>query len=84
MVGLDLLLMLVQLIAVRDEPNRPQPRLDRETGRGMTTVVGRLRPETVLGEHGVKFVLLSHNTRMGAAGGSVLTAEWLLKLGYFG
>lgn len=82
--GLDLPSMPAQLIAVRDEPNRPQPRLDRETGRGMTTVVGRLRPETVLGEHGVKFVLLSHNTRMGAAGGSVLTAEWLLKLGYFG
>ena len=82
--GLDLPSMPAQLICVRDEPNRPQPRLDRETGRGMTTVVGRLRPETVLGEHGVKFVLLSHNTRMGAAGGSVLTAEWLLKLGYFG
>jgi len=76
--------MPAQLISLRDEPNRPQPRLDRETGGGMTTVVGRLRPETVLGEHGVKFVLLSHNTRMGAAGGAVLTAEWLLKLGYFG
>jgi aspartate-semialdehyde dehydrogenase len=76
--------MPAQLIGLRDEPNRPQPRLDREAGGGMTTVVGRLRPETVLGEHGVKFVLLSHNTRMGAAGGAVLTAEWLLKLGYFG
>lgn len=73
-----------QMICVRDEPNRPQPRLDRDTGGGMTTVVGRLRPETVLGEHGIKFVLLSHNTRMGAAGGAVLTAEWLLQQGYFG
>jgi len=82
--GLGLPSLPAQLISLRDEPNRPQPRLDRETGRGMTTVVGRLRPETVLGEHGVKFVLLSHNTRMGAAGGAVLTAEWLLKLGYFG
>jgi aspartate-semialdehyde dehydrogenase len=51
---------------------------------GLTTVVGRLRAETVLGEHGVKFVLLSHNTKMGAAGGSVLCAEWLLQRGFFG
>lgn len=82
--GLGLPSMPAQLIAVRDEVNRPQPRLDRDTGGGMTTVVGRLRDETVLGEHGVKFVLLSHNTRMGAAGGSVLTAEWLLQRGLFG
>lgn len=82
--GLGLPSLPSQLICVREEPNRPQPRLDRDTGRGMTTVVGRLRPESVLGEHGVKFVLLSHNTRMGAAGGAVLTAEWLMKLGYFG
>lgn len=73
-----------RLIEVRDDPYRPQPRLDRETGNGMTTVVGRLRPERVLGEHGVKFVLLSHNTKMGAAAGSVLTAEYLLKIGSFG
>jgi aspartate-semialdehyde dehydrogenase len=50
----------------------------------MTTVVGRLRSESVLGEHGVKFVLLSHNTRMGAAGGALLTAEWLLHQGIYG
>lgn len=67
------------LIEVREDPYRPQPRLDRDAGRGMTTVVGRLRPERVLGEHGVKFVLLSHNTKMGAAAGSILTAEFLLK-----
>lgn len=73
-----------RLIEVRDDPYRPQPRLDRETGRGMTTVVGRLRPERVLNEHGVKFVLLSHNTKMGAAAGSVLTAEFLLQTGLLG
>jgi len=73
-----------RLIEVRDDPYRPQPRLDREAGAGMTTVVGRLRPERVLGEHGIKFVLLSHNTKMGAAAGSVLTAEFLLKTGFFG
>lgn len=76
--------MPASLIQVRDEPNRPQPRLDRDTGDGMTTVVGRLRSESVLGEHGVKFVLLSHNTRMGAAGGALLTAEWLLHQGIYG
>lgn len=73
-----------RLIEVRDDPYRPQPRLDRDAGRGMTTVVGRLRPERVLGEHGIKFVLLSHNTKMGAAAGSILTAEFLLKTGVFG
>jgi aspartate-semialdehyde dehydrogenase len=72
------------LIEVRSEPNRPQPRLDRDTGNGMVTVVGRLRPETVVGEHGIKFVLLSHNTKMGAAAGSILTAEFLLQTGMFG
>lgn len=72
-----------RLIEVLDDPYRPQPRLDRDTGGGMTTVVGRLRPETALGAHGVKFVLLSHNTKMGAAAGSILTAEYLLKTRYF-
>lgn len=72
-----------QLVTVLDDPYRPQPRLDRDTGGGMTTVVGRLRPETALGPHGVKFVLLSHNTKMGAAAGSILTAEYLLKTGFF-
>lgn len=73
-----------QLIAVTDDPYRPQPRLDRELGGGLTTVVGRLRPERALGEHGVKYVLLSHNTKMGAAQGSILTAEQLLVDGYLG
>lgn len=72
-----------RLIEVTDDPYRPQPRLDRDTGDGMTTVVGRLRPETALGPHGVKFVLLSHNTKMGAAAGSILTAEYLLKTRFF-
>lgn len=71
-----------QLIQVHDDPYRPQPRLDRDAGNGMTTVVGRLRPETSLGAHGVKYVLLSHNTKMGAAAGTILTAEQLLQKGY--
>jgi len=64
------------VLLVRDEPDRPQPRLDRMTGLGMTTVVGRIRPDPVLD---LKFVTLSHNTIRGAAGGSVYNAELLVK-----
>lgn len=67
------------VIVVRQEPDRPQPRLDRLTGGGMTTVVGRLRPDPLL--H-LKFVVLSHNTIRGAAGGSIYNAELLVKMGY--
>jgi aspartate-semialdehyde dehydrogenase len=66
------------VIAVRFEADRPQPRLDRNTGRGMTTVVGRVRPDPLLD---LKLVVLSHNTIRGAAGGSIYNAELLLKLG---
>lgn len=66
------------VILLRDEPARPQPRLDRMTGRGMTTVVGRLRPDPLL--H-LKMVVLSHNTIRGAAGGSIYNAELLVKRG---
>ncbi len=61
-------------IVVRDEPDRPQPILDRDAERGMATVVGRVREDEVLG---IKFVLLGHNTIRGAAGASVLNAELL-------
>lgn len=66
-------------IIVRDEPDRPQPRLDRNAGRGMATTIGRLRPDPILD---YKFVLLGHNTIRGAAGASVLNAELALALGY--
>jgi len=59
-------------IIVRREPNRPQPNLDRDTERGMASVVGRVRPCPVLG---TKFVVLGHNTIRGAAGASILNAE---------
>ncbi len=61
-------------IVLRDEPDRPQPRLDRDAGGGMAVTVGRLRPCPVLG---TKLQLLSHNTLRGAAGGTVLNAELL-------
>ncbi len=59
-------------IVVRDEPNRPQPILDRTAESGMASVVGRIRPCPILG---VKYVLLGHNTIRGAAGASILNAE---------
>jgi len=69
------------VILLRHEDDRPQPRLDRMTGKGMTTVVGRLRPDPLL--H-LKMVVLSHNTIRGAAGGSIYNAELLVKQGFVG
>ena len=60
------------------EEDRPQPRLDRNRGRGMAATVGRLRPCNLLDW---KFVVLSHNTVRGAAGATILNAEMLLSLG---
>jgi aspartate-semialdehyde dehydrogenase len=65
-------------IDVRSEADRPQPRLDRLTGKGMTTVVGRVRRDPILD---LKFVVLSHNTIRGAAGGSIYNAELLVNEG---
>jgi aspartate-semialdehyde dehydrogenase len=70
-----------RLITVHDDPYRPQPRLDRDADGGMTTSVGRIREDPAL-DHGVKYVLVSHNTKMGAAKGAVLTAEYLATAGY--
>lgn len=69
------------LIQYSDLPNRPQPRLDRNFGRGMGITIGRLRPCTLFD---VRFTALSHNTIRGAAGGGILTAELLLKKGLLG
>ncbi len=68
------------MIVVHADPFRPQPRLDRATEDGMATVVGRLREDGAL-DNGVKYVLLSHNTKMGAAKGAVLMAELAVKEG---
>ena len=70
-----------QWITVHEDPFRPQPRIDRDADGGMTTSVGRLRPESVLGD-GVRFVLVSHNTKMGAAKGALLVAEDLKVRGW--
>ncbi len=66
------------VIRLMEEVDRPQPRLDRDTGRGMTTVVGRLRSDPVFD---LKMVVLSHNTIRGAAGGSIYNAELLVRQG---
>jgi aspartate-semialdehyde dehydrogenase len=79
--NLDLPFAPKQPIIYRNEVNRPQPILDRNTDKGMAVTVGRLRPCNVFD---YKFVCLSHNTIRGAAGGAILTAELLYKKGYLG
>lgn len=65
-------------IRYREEPDRPQPRRDVMEGRGMATVVGRVRPDNILD---LRLVAMSHNTIRGAAGGSILNAELLVANG---
>ena len=79
--GLDLPSAPERWIEVHDDPYRPQPRLDREAGGGMTTSVGRIRAERLF-DSGVKYVLVSHNTKAGAGKGAVLLAELLLARGH--
>jgi aspartate-semialdehyde dehydrogenase len=62
-------------VIVRTEQDRPQPRLDRDAGRGMSVTVGRIRPDGVMD---YRFVALSHNTIRGAAGAAILNAELLI------
>lgn len=62
-------------VVVRREEDRPQTRLDRMEGNGMSAVVGRVRKDPVF--KGVKFVALGHNTIRGAAGCGILNAECL-------
>lgn len=61
-----------QPIVVRHEKNRPQPRFDRDTGCGMSVVVGRIRKDPIMT---FKYMCLGHNTVRGAAGAGVLSAE---------
>jgi len=62
-------------VVVRREEDRPQTRLNRMEGGGMSVVVGRVRKDPALG--GVKFIALGHNTIRGAAGCGILNAEYL-------
>jgi len=66
-------------IVVREEKDRPQPKFDVNTERGMATVIGRVRPCPVLQ---FKYMALSHNTIRGAAGAALLNAELMKSEGY--
>jgi aspartate-semialdehyde dehydrogenase len=77
--GLGLPMAPARPIVVRGENNRPQPKMDRDLGKGMTATVGRVRPCPVLDW---KFIVLSHNTIRGAAGAAILNAELMKVKGY--
>ena len=62
-------------VLLLEQEDRPQPRLDRNRGRGMTVSVGRIR-------EGIRFIAMGHNTIRGAAGASVLNAELIVSKKY--
>jgi len=66
-------------LVVTSDPERPQPRRDVDSGKGMTVVAGRVRKDPVLD---VKLVTMGHNIIRGAAGASVLNAELLVHCGF--
>jgi len=66
--------------AFHDDPTRPQPRMERTVGDGMTTTIGRVEKEELF-DNGLKYMLFSHNKKMGSAKGAVLLAEMLYKKG---
>jgi len=70
--GLGLPTAPARPIVVAGDPARPQPRLDRDAGAGMTVTVGRIRRDEVLG---LSFLALAHNLLRGAAGAAILNAE---------
>jgi aspartate-semialdehyde dehydrogenase len=67
-------------IEVLDEPDRPQPARDAWRNKGMSTLVGRLRPDPI---GTFKMVIMGHNTVRGAAGAAILNAEAFVALGHF-
>ena len=76
--GVDLPSSPEQLIHVFEEPERPQPRMDRERGNGMQISAGGLKRT----ESGLKYNCLAHNTIRGAAGASLLNGELLVEEGW--
>lgn len=69
------------VMVVEKHIQRPQPRLDRHRGKGMTVVIGPVTPCAVLD---YKFRVLSHNTIRGAAGAAILNAELMYRKGLLG
>ena len=68
-------------ILVRNDPDRPQPRRDRDTSAGMSVTVGSIQPCPILD---LRLISVVHNTLRGAASGSILNAELLVAQGYAG
>ena len=66
-------------VIVREEENRPQPRMDRMREKGMAVTVGRLRQDASI-LNSFKYVLLGHNTIRDAAGASILNAELIAEI----
>jgi len=66
-------------VIVREEANRPQPKIDRDAGGGMSVSIGKLKQG--IDSHSWMFDVLGHNLIRGAAGASVLDAEFLYKTG---
>lgn len=62
-----------------EEEHFPQPKYQRNIDKGMAVSIGRLREDPLFD---FKFVILSHNTVRGAAGGAVLCAELMKEKGY--
>lgn len=67
-----------QVLIIRSEGDRPQPRRDRDAGQGMSASIGRVRSCPLLD---LRMVVLSHNTIRGAAGGAILNGELLVAAG---
>lgn len=65
-------------VIVKEENDRPQPRLDRNASGGMAATVGRVRKDNAF-DNSFKYVLVGHNTVRGAAGASILNAELINK-----
>lgn len=69
-----------QPIVVLEEEDRPQPRLDRHQGNGMSISVGRIRKEPVF-KNGIKWVVCGDNLVRGTSGNVILNAELLFRTG---
>jgi aspartate-semialdehyde dehydrogenase len=67
------------VLIYRNEPDRPQPRLDRDSESGMAWTVGKVRTCNVLD---LRYLAITHNTLRGAASGALLNAELLVAQGY--
>ncbi|MEB3807228.1 MAG: aspartate-semialdehyde dehydrogenase [Desulfurococcales archaeon] len=67
-------------VIVKHEENRPQPRLDRNAGDGMTVTAGRIKIDRQ--NNTIRMIILGHNTVRGAAGTGILIGELMHKQGH--